>query len=65
LDEWHAIRRGLPVMGERAPIYGTIRSAAYLALIGNIFEETQTDLHDVSRRVTKLFHFVGGVIADQ
>jgi hypothetical protein len=38
LDEWHAIRRGLPVTGERAPIYGTIRwlfqkyrrSAAYL-----------------------------------
>ena len=25
LDEWHAIRRGLPVTGERAPIYGTIR----------------------------------------
>jgi hypothetical protein len=25
LDEWHAIRRGLPVTGERAPIYGTVR----------------------------------------
>ena len=25
LDEWHAARRGLPVTGERAPIYGTIR----------------------------------------
>jgi hypothetical protein len=38
LDEWHAIRRGLPIAGDRAPIYGTIRwlfqeyrrSAAYL-----------------------------------
>jgi hypothetical protein len=38
LDEWHAIRRGLPVTGNRALIYGTIRwlfqeyrrSAAYL-----------------------------------
>src|SRR6516164_3334984 len=38
LDEWHAIRRGLPIAGGRAPIYGTIRwlfqeyrrSAAYL-----------------------------------
>jgi hypothetical protein len=24
-DEWDAIRRGLPVNGERAPIHGTIR----------------------------------------
>ena len=24
-DEWQDIRRGLPVTGERAPIYGTIR----------------------------------------
>jgi hypothetical protein len=38
LDEWHATRRGLPAIGERTPIYGTIRwlfqeyrrSAAYL-----------------------------------
>ena len=38
LDEWQAVRRGLPVTGDRAPIYGTIRwlfqeyrrSAAYL-----------------------------------
>ena len=38
VDEWHAIRRGLAVTGERVPIYGTIRwlfqeyrrSAAYL-----------------------------------
>jgi hypothetical protein len=38
LDEWHSIRRGLPITGEKAPIYGTIRwlfqeyrrSAAYL-----------------------------------
>jgi hypothetical protein len=38
LDEWHTIRRGLPVTGELAPIFGTIRwlfreyrrSAAYL-----------------------------------
>jgi hypothetical protein len=38
MDEWHAIRRGLPITGERAPIYGTLRwlfqeyrrSAAYL-----------------------------------
>lgn len=38
LDEWQTIRRGLPVTGERAPIYGTIRwlfqeyrrSSAYL-----------------------------------
>src|SRR5262249_10683115 len=38
LDEWHTIRRGLPITSGRAPIYGTIRwlfqeyrrSAAYL-----------------------------------
>jgi hypothetical protein len=24
-DEWQDLRRGLPIMGERAPIYGTIR----------------------------------------
>src|SRR6266480_2461227 len=24
-DEWDMLRRGLPVTGERAPIYGTIR----------------------------------------
>src|SRR5215831_23770 len=38
LDEWHAIRHGLPAAGEKTPIYGTIRwlfqeyrrSAAYL-----------------------------------
>jgi hypothetical protein len=38
LDEWHAIRRGLPVTSERAPVHGTIRwlfqeyrrSAAYV-----------------------------------
>jgi len=25
LDEWHAARRGLPVVGERTPVYGSIR----------------------------------------
>ena len=25
MDEWHAMRRGLPVTGEQAPIHGTIR----------------------------------------
>ena len=24
-DEWQDMRRGLPITGERAPIYGTIR----------------------------------------
>jgi hypothetical protein len=24
-DEWQDLRRGLPVTGERAPVYGTIR----------------------------------------
>jgi hypothetical protein len=24
-DEWQDVRRGLPITGERAPIYGTIR----------------------------------------
>jgi hypothetical protein len=34
-------------------------------LTGTIFEETEAGLHDVSRRVIKLFRFVGGVIEEQ
>jgi hypothetical protein len=36
-----------------------------LCLTGNIFEETEAGLHNVSKRVTKLSRFVGGVIEQQ
>jgi hypothetical protein len=36
-----------------------------LCLTGNIFEETEAGLHNVSGRVTKLLRFVGGVIEQQ
>ena len=36
-----------------------------LCLTGNIFEETEAGLHNVSGQVTKLFRFVGGVIEQQ
>jgi hypothetical protein len=37
----------------------------FLCLTGTIFEDTEAGLHDVSRRVIKLFRFVGGVIEEQ
>jgi hypothetical protein len=37
----------------------------FLCLTGTISEDTEAGLHDVSRRVIKLFRFVGGVIEEQ
>jgi hypothetical protein len=37
----------------------------FICLTGTIFEDTEAGLHDVSRRVIKLFRFVGGVIEEQ
>jgi hypothetical protein len=36
-----------------------------LSLIGNVYEETQADLRDISRQITKLLHFVGCAIGEQ
>ena len=36
----------------------------FLCLIGTVFEDTEAGLHYVSRRVIKLFRFVGGVIEE-
>jgi hypothetical protein len=36
----------------------------FLCLTGTVFEDTEAGLHDVSRRVIKLFRFVGGVLED-
>jgi hypothetical protein len=36
----------------------------FLCLTGTIFEDTEAGLHDVSRRVIKLFRFVGGTLEE-
>jgi hypothetical protein len=37
----------------------------FLSLTGNIFDETEAALHDISKRIKKLSHFVGDAVVGQ